>query len=176
MPREVLEIQNCQACSIWGKVCEICAYMYILRPGPAPYGPCVAKTCLHVQIFENRSFCIFALNWIWGMRNCSKTDLQVIIVYQKLHLAKVTQEKIRHQKIARIRVLHCSAVPWCSLYRIVPRTYIYQIIYQILQTLKVGKHVEIVPWSPKRHKVPTLSRVLLDPRWKSIYLGRKYEE
>ena len=61
------------------------------------------------NIFENRF--AFVLNWIWGMRNCSKTDPQVIIVCQKLHLAKVTQEKnTALPEIARISALHCSAV------------------------------------------------------------------
>ena len=31
--------------------------------------------------FEN-IFAFFVLNWIWGMRKCSKTDLQVMIVCQ----------------------------------------------------------------------------------------------
>ena len=47
----------------------------------------------------------------WGIRNCSETDLQVGILCQKLHLARVTQEEITPlQKIATIPVLHCSTV------------------------------------------------------------------
>ena len=61
-------------------------------------GPCVAKTCCQVKIFENVFF-IFVLNWIWGMRNCSIAGLQVIIVCQKLHSAKVTQEKYATRKL-----------------------------------------------------------------------------
>ena len=62
------------------------------------------------EIFR-KLFLHFVLNWIWGMGDCSKTDLQVILVCQKLHLAKVTQEKNTPlPKIARIQVLHCSAV------------------------------------------------------------------
>ena len=47
------------------------------------------------------------------MRNCSKTDLQVIKVCQKLHLARVTQEKIPHfrkvQGFVNCIVLHCPS-------------------------------------------------------------------
>ena len=95
----------------------------------------VLRECAFRWKFSKIIFYIFVLNWIWEMRKCSKTDLRVMKVCQKLHLARVTQEKVRRFRKSQ-GFVYCIVQPW-------PSIHFSLVIYQVLQTLKVRKHREI---------------------------------